>query len=138
MAGKLLSNIEKLVYKTGKKVMYKNWVNSQKIFTKKRYNCLDIISKPKPEIAAGELVVYAWDECHLQGDESFNYLWGDRQERTVVKLDNQRDRKTRAWCIEFSEWVNNLLWSHIKREMNKIQVNLLKNSSKWIDIKKCC
>ena len=51
--------------------MYKNWVNSQKLFTRKRYNCLDIISsKHKPEIA-GELVVYAWDG-HLQGDDIFN------------------------------------------------------------------
>jgi hypothetical protein len=82
--------------------MYKNRVNSQKLFTKKRYNCRDIISKYKPAIA-GELVVYAWDECHLQGDDIFNYLWGDRQERTVVKLDNQRDRQTPAWGLKSSE-----------------------------------
>ena len=38
--------------------------------------------------------MYALDECHLQGDDICNYLWGNSQERTVVKLDNQRDRQT--------------------------------------------
>ena len=52
--------------------MYKNWVNSHKLFNKKRYNCRDIISNYKPEIAE-ELLVYAWDKCHLQGDDIFNY-----------------------------------------------------------------
>jgi len=30
------------------------------------------------EIESGELLVYALDECHLQGDDICNYLWGDR------------------------------------------------------------
>ena len=54
----------------------------------------ELLSLHKPEIEAGELVVYALDECHLQSDDICNYLWGNSQERTVVKLDNQRDRQT--------------------------------------------
>jgi transposase len=39
-------------------------------------------------------VVYVLDECHLQGDDICNYLWGNSQERTIVKINNQRERQT--------------------------------------------
>jgi len=61
---------------------------------KKKDRIAELLCLYKPEIEAGELVVYALDECHLQGDDICNYLWGNSQESMVVKLDNQGDRQT--------------------------------------------
>ncbi len=46
------------------------------------------------KIKAEKLVVYALDECHLQGDEICGYLWGDKKKREIVKIDNYRARQT--------------------------------------------
>ena len=67
----------KRVNQAGWKLTYKNRVNSPKLL--KKNAIAESFSKQKPEIPAGELVVYGWDECHLQGDGIYNYLWGDRQ-----------------------------------------------------------
>lgn len=58
------------------------------------------------EIKAGKLVVYALDECHLQGDEICGYLWGDKKEREIVNVDSYRARQTyygalNVWNNEF-------------------------------------
>ena len=53
-----------------------------------------ILTVRRADIESGKLVVYALDECHLQGDEICSYVWGDKQDRAVVKVDNDRDRQT--------------------------------------------
>lgn len=60
----------------------------------------------RPKIEAGEVVVYALDECHLQGDDICNYLWGDQENRSVVLVKNDRERQTyygafNIWTKEF-------------------------------------
>ena len=58
------------------------------------------------DIEAQRLVVYALDECHLQGDEICGYLWGDKKEREIVNVDSYRARQTyygalNVWNNEF-------------------------------------
>ena len=53
-----------------------------------------LLNQYKAEIEAKTLVVYAMDECHLQGDDICNYLWGDRKDREIIKIENERDRQT--------------------------------------------
>ena len=48
----------------------------------------------RSDIEAGMLVVYALDECHLQGDEICGYVWGDKKDRAIVSVDTDRDRQT--------------------------------------------
>ncbi len=38
------------------------------------------------KIKAEKLVVYALDECHLQGDEICGYLWGDKKNEKLLRL----------------------------------------------------
>lgn len=64
------------------------------IITQKNQEIADILEELKPEILAETLVVYALDECHLQGDDISSYLWGNSREREIVLVPNQRDRQT--------------------------------------------
>ncbi len=54
----------------------------------------EILEFVKPEVESGKLVVYALDECHLQGDDICSYLWGDKEKRETIKIENERDRQT--------------------------------------------
>jgi hypothetical protein len=45
-------------------------------------------------------------ECHLQGDDICSYLWGERENREIIKVVNERDRQTyygalNLWTQEF-------------------------------------
>jgi transposase len=53
-----------------------------------------MLSQMKPLIESGEQVVYVLDECHVQGDEICGYLWGNRKNREIVQVSNDRDRQT--------------------------------------------
>ena len=53
-----------------------------------------ILTARRSEIEAGRLVVYALDECHLQGDDICSYVWGSQKDRAIVSIDNERDRQT--------------------------------------------
>lgn len=64
------------------------------IITQKNQEIADILEELKPEILAETLVVYALDECHLQGDDISSYLWSNSREREIVLVPNQRDRQT--------------------------------------------
>jgi len=60
----------------------------------------------RADIEAGKLAVYAWDECHLQGDDICSYLWGERKSREIIQVANDRDRQTyygafNLWTKEF-------------------------------------
>ena len=46
------------------------------------------------EIKSGEVVVFAQDECHLLAGDATGYVWGQRNERTEVPIENSRDRQT--------------------------------------------
>ena len=61
---------------------------------KRNQELAEILNEHREEIESGVLVPYALDECHLQGDDVDSYLWGNRKEREVIKLDNERDRQT--------------------------------------------
>jgi putative transposase len=64
------------------------------------------LTKVRGEIESGELISCVLDECHLQGDDICNYLWGNRKNREIVKVANDRDRQTyygalNLWTKEF-------------------------------------
>jgi transposase len=46
------------------------------------------------EIVSGEVVVFAEDECHLVSGDTLGYVWGRRNERTEVPIENARQRQT--------------------------------------------
>jgi len=73
--------------------------NPEKIETRNQ-EIAEMLASRREDIEAERLVVYASDECHLQGDEICSYVWGDKKEREIVKVDNDRDRQTSEWCIE--------------------------------------
>ena len=64
------------------------------IVQKRNQEIAEMLTRLKPEIELGELIVYALDECHLQGDDICSYLWGDRKNREIVLVSNDRDRQT--------------------------------------------
>ena len=58
------------------------------------------------DIESEKLAGYALDECHLQGDDICSYLWGERENREIIKVVNERDRQTyygalNLWTQEF-------------------------------------
>lgn len=53
-----------------------------------------MLAQVKTKIDSGEWVAYVLDECHLQGDEICGYLWGDKKNRQIIKVTNDRDRPT--------------------------------------------
>ena len=46
------------------------------------------------EIQAGNIRVFALDECHAKGSDICGYGWANRQERFEVEMDNYRDSQT--------------------------------------------
>ncbi len=78
------------------------------LIDKRNQEIAEKLSKVRGEIESGEVIALALDECHLQGDDICNYLWGDRKNREIVKVDNDRDRQTyygalNWWTKEFIE-----------------------------------
>jgi len=46
------------------------------------------------ERVAGEVVVFAEDECHLLWGDTTGYVWGRQNERTEVPIQNAQERQT--------------------------------------------
>ncbi|OJJ12530.1 hypothetical protein BI308_25625 [Roseofilum reptotaenium AO1-A] len=79
---------------TWQKANKENPRKKPQVIEKRNKELAAILTARRSDIEAGRLVVYALDECHLQGDEICSYVWGDKQDRAVVKVDNDRDRQT--------------------------------------------
>lgn len=43
---------------------------------------------------SGEVIVFAEDECHLLSGDTTGYVWGRRNERTEVPIENAKERQT--------------------------------------------
>ena len=76
------------------------------IIKKRNQEIAEMLTQVRGEIESGELVAYALDECHLQGDDICSYLWGDSKNREIVQVSNDRDRQTyygalNLWTKEF-------------------------------------
>lgn len=54
----------------------------------------EMLKEFRADIEARKLAVYALDECHLQGDDICRYLWGERKNREIIQVANERDRQT--------------------------------------------
>jgi transposase len=46
------------------------------------------------EIVSGEVLVFIEDECHLVWGDTLGYVWGRRNERTEVPIQNVKQRQT--------------------------------------------
>ena len=46
------------------------------------------------ETAEGQVIVYAQDECHLLWGDTTGYVWGRRNEKTGVPIQNIKQRQT--------------------------------------------
>jgi superfamily II DNA or RNA helicase len=64
------------------------------VIAKRNQEIAEMLRGLTGEIESGQLLVYALDECHLQGDDICSYLWGDRENREVIQVENQRNRQT--------------------------------------------
>lgn len=79
--------------------------NQEKV-EEKNQEIAEMLKEFKGDIESGKLAVYALDECHLQGDDICNYLWGERKDREIIQVANERDRQTyygafNLWTKEF-------------------------------------
>jgi putative transposase len=52
------------------------------------------LAERQAEIVSGELIVFAEDECHLVEGDSIGYVWGRRNERTEIPIENAKQRQT--------------------------------------------
>jgi len=52
------------------------------------------LEEQQAEIIAGEVVVFAEDECHLLSDDTTGYVWGRRNQRIEIPIENPNDRQT--------------------------------------------
>jgi putative transposase len=52
------------------------------------------LEERQAEIVSGEVVVFAEDECHLVSGDTLGYVWGRRNERTEVPIENVKQRQT--------------------------------------------
>ena len=43
---------------------------------------------------SSEVIVFAEDECHLLSGDTTGYVWGRRNERTEVPIENAKERQT--------------------------------------------
>jgi len=52
------------------------------------------LEERQAEIVSGEVIVFAEDECHLVSGDTLGYVWGRRNERTEVPIENAQQRQT--------------------------------------------
>ena len=76
------------------KANQKNARKNPEAIKKRTQEIREIIQKLQPEIEAGNIAVYALDECHVHGDDVCGYLWGDSKNREVIAINNERERQT--------------------------------------------
>jgi len=79
---------------TWQKANKENPRKKPEVIEERNQELVSILTERRSEIEAGKLVVYALDECHLQGDEICSYVWENSKNRAVVQVDNDRDRQT--------------------------------------------
>ncbi len=84
----------------------KNPKKKREEIEKRNKEIAEILKEVREEIEEEKLVVYALDECHLQGDDICSYLWGDKKNREIIQVANDRDRQTyygafNLWTKEF-------------------------------------
>jgi putative transposase len=60
----------------------------------KREEIKKTLEARQAEIASGEVIVFAEDECHLVWGDTIGYVWGQRNERTEVPIENVKQRQT--------------------------------------------
>jgi len=59
----------------------------------------DWLESHQEEIKAGQIRVYALAECHAKNGDACGYLWGDRQERGEVIVENYRESQSYLDCV---------------------------------------
>lgn len=79
---------------TWQKANKQNSRKNPEAIKKRTQEIVEILEEFKPEIEAGTLVVYALDECHVQGDDVCSYLWGESKTREFIAINNEGDRQT--------------------------------------------
>ena len=67
--------------------------NEDKVIIK-REEIKNMLEERQAEIVSGELVVFAEDESHLLWGDVQGYVWGKRNERTEVPIENSAERQT--------------------------------------------
>ncbi len=60
----------------------------------KREELKEKLEERQSEIVSGQVVVFAEDECHLLSGDTTGYVWGRRNERTEVPIENAKERQT--------------------------------------------
>lgn len=86
-----------------------SWKKSQKVnpssnpdlVKKKREEIQNFFSHNSAEIAAGQLVVFFVDECHLLGDDVCGYVWGKTDIRIEIPIKNTKNRQTYFGALDY-------------------------------------
>jgi putative transposase len=60
----------------------------------KREEIKQKLAAHEAEIISREVIVFAEDECHLVGGDSLGLVWGRRNERTEIPIQNIKQRQT--------------------------------------------
>jgi putative transposase len=60
----------------------------------KREEIKKTLEARQAEIASGEVIVFAEDECHLVWGDAIGYVWGRQNERTEVPIVNVKQRQS--------------------------------------------
>jgi putative transposase len=60
----------------------------------KREEIKSALHAREAEIKSGEVVVFMKDECHLLSGDTSGYVWGKRNERIEVPIQNAKERQT--------------------------------------------
>jgi len=58
------------------------------------------LAEHEEEINIGKLCVFAEDESHLQWGDTVGYVWGTRNERIEVPIENERERQTYYGAVD--------------------------------------
>jgi len=66
----------------------------------KREEIKSILHAREAEIKSGEVIVFMEDECHLLSGDTSGYVWGRRNERLAVPIQNAKERQTYYGVID--------------------------------------
>jgi putative transposase len=66
----------------------------------KREEIKSILHAREAEIKSGEVIVFMEDECHLLSGDTSGYVWGRRNERIEVPVQNAKERQTYYGVID--------------------------------------
>jgi hypothetical protein len=76
---------------------------NEKEVKKRNEKINQILEDNREEIEAGQLVVYAIDECHLMGGDIVGEAWGKSKERVEIPINNYKDRQTYYGALNLLE-----------------------------------